>query len=400
LTVTERQVRSFPFLPLERLDIEPIVTELRRTEPISRIKLPYGGEAWLVTRYRDVKDALGDPRFSRAAVVNKDVPRRQELPVGPEGIMYMDPPEHTRLRRLITRVFTARRVQDLRPRAQQIADGLVDRMTRGRSSADLVESFALPLPTMVICELLGVPFGDRELFRRGADALMSSHEFTPQEYVRELQGLSAYFLDLIAQRRRQPTDDLLGALVRARDDKGRLTEMELVSLSITLLAGGHETTAGQITNFVYTLLRHPAEMAMLQAQPELLPGAVDELMRYIALGSGHHAALIATEPLELGGVAIAEGDAVFVHLNSGNKDEDEFTDPECLDVTRAHNPHLGFGHGAHYCPGAQLAKMELQVALNTVLNRLPALRLDAEEDAIQWKASMLVRGPQSLWVRW
>ncbi|MBW5482683.1 cytochrome P450 [Streptomyces bambusae] len=393
-------LRNFPFTPIHGLDIEPILEDLRRQEPVSRVSLPYGGDAWLVTRYEDVRAALADPRLSRAAVVNADVPRRQKMQVGPEGIMYMDPPDHARLRRLLTKAFTKRRVEQLRPRVEEIAAELAESLASQGSPADLVAHYSWPLPTRVICELLGVPYKDREVFRRGADALMQGDTLPHHEFTGRVNELCFYIMELIAQRRARPTDDMLSALIQARDEGDRLTEQELVSLTVVLLAGGHETTANQITNFVYTLLRHPRQLALLRERPELLPRAVDELMRYIPLGTGHHAAMIATEDLEIGGTEIREGEAVYVHIHSANRDATAFKDPDRLDLTREDNHHMGFGHGVHFCVGAQLARMELGVAVSALLSRFPALELGIEDDAIAWRASLLVRGPLALPVRW
>ncbi|QKW05108.1 cytochrome P450 [Streptomyces sp. NA04227] len=398
--VVHGAVRDFPFTPIDGLVIEPILAELRREEPLSRIRLPYGGEAWLATRYQDVRDALADPRLSRAAVVNADVPRRQEMRVGPEGIMYMDPPDHSRLRRLLTKAFTRRRVEMLRPRVAQIAAELAENLASQGPGADLVATFSWPLPTRVICELLGVPYEDREIFSRGADALMQGDTLPHAEFTARINELCVYLARLIAQRRARPTGDMLTALIQARDEEDRLTEQELVSVSVVLLAGGHETTANQITNFLYTLLRHPGQLALLREKPELMPQAVDELMRYIPLGTGHHAAMIATEELELGGHKIAEGESVYVHIHSANRDHEVFENPDDLDLTRADNHHMGFGHGVHFCVGAQLARMELGVALEAVLNRFPILELDIADEAIGWRSSLLVRGPLVLPVRW
>ncbi|MGO4461572.1 cytochrome P450 [Streptomyces sp. M-16] len=403
VTIDPRMItalRNFPFTPIRGLDIEPVLADLRREEPVSRITLPYGGDAWLVTRYEDVRAALADQRLSRAAVVNKDVPRRQKMLVGPEGIMYMDPPDHSRLRRLLTKAFTKRRVEQLRPRVEEIAAELAGNLASQGSPADLVAHYSWPLPTRVICELLGVPYEDREVFRRGADALMQGDTLPHAEFTSRVNELCFYIMDLIARRRASPSDDMLSALIQARDEGDRLTEQELVSLTVVLLAGGHETTANQITNFVYTLLRHPAQLALLRERPELLPRAVDELMRYIPLGTGHHAAMIATEELEIGGTTIAEGEAVYVHIHSANHDATAFADPERLDLTREDNHHMGFGHGVHFCVGAQLARMELGVAVKALVDRFPTLELGIEDDAIAWRASLLVRGPLELPVRW
>ncbi|MDT0343452.1 cytochrome P450 [Streptomyces litchfieldiae] len=394
-------VRDFPFVDqIDKLELEPILAELRREEPISRVRLPYGGEAWLLTRYHDVRAALADPRLSRAATVHADVPRRHEMLVGPEGIMYMDPPNHTRLRKLIGKAFTKRRVEALRPRVEVIAGELADELAAKPAPGDVAASFSWPLPTRVICELLGVPYADRAIFREGADAMMLADTLPHEEFANRAGKLIAYIRDLIAQRRAKPTEDMLTALVHARDNEDRLDENELVSISLVLLTGGHETTATQITNSIYTLLRHPDQLARLRADRGMIRGAVDELLRFMGTGSGHHEALIAMEPVEIGGHVFEKGEAIFVHVNSANYDEEVFENPETLDIGRKASSHMSFGHGIHYCLGAQLATMELNVALETLLDRFPRLALAGDDDAIRWRASLLTRGPETLPVTW
>jgi cytochrome P450 len=402
--VTEIQqvspARAYPFNPPDRLHLDPHYAELREHEPLSRIRMPHGEEAWLATRYADVRIVLGDPRFSRAAAAAHDEPRStaQRLET---GILGMDPPEHTRIRTLVTKAFTARRVEHLRPRAQQIADELIDGLIAAGPPADLVENFATPLPIRVICELLGVPIADEHKFHVWSEAIVSTTSL-PMETIQEYMGnLWGYMGGLIEQRRHEPTDDLLGAMVRARDeDEGRLTETEMVQLATGLLTAGHETTVTQIPNFVYTLLGHPEEFARLRADPGLLPGAIEELLRHVPLGAGSGFARYALEDVELGGVLVRAGEPVIVELGSANRDATVFADPDRLDVTRAPNPHMGFGHGVHHCLGAQLARMELQVAIGTLLARLPDLRLAVPESELTWKSGMLVRGLKHMPVAW
>jgi cytochrome P450 len=251
----------------------------------------------------------------------------------------------------------------------------------------------------VICELLGVPFEDRGDFRGWSDAFLSTTKFTPDEVRAAHTSMREYMAGLIAQRRETPHEDLLGALVAARDEDDRLSEEELLSLAETLLVAGHETTASQIPNFVYVLLTHPEQLALLRAEPGLIPKAVEELMRYVPLGIGAGIARYALEDVELGGVTVKAGEPVLPALASANRDDSVYTDPGELDLLRAEATHIGFGHGAHHCLGAPLARMELQVALETVLRRLPGLRL-ADEDGIGWKAGLSTRGPLRLPVLW
>lgn len=392
--------RRYPFSDPDRLNLDPLYAQLRRQEPMTRVRLPFGEEAWLATRHADVKVVLGDQRFSRAASAGHDEPRTTPRQIG-GGILSMDPPDHSRLRRLVAKAFTVRRVEELRPATTAIADELVDAMTAAGPPADLVELFATPLPVRVICSLLGVPPADQHLFRTWSEAIVSTTSLTPQQIQEYMTNLHAYMAGLIAQRRTTPTDDLIGALVRARDDDNdRLTEQEMVQLAAGLLAAGHETTVTQIPNFVYVLLTNPSQLALLRERPELIPGAVEELLRYVPLGAAAAFARYATEDIELGGVTVRAGDPVIGSLSSANRDERVFTDPDTVDVTREVNPHIGFGHGVHHCLGAQLARMELQVALGTLLRRLPELRLAVDEKELPWKSGLLVRGLLAMPVAW
>ncbi|MBF9131815.1 cytochrome P450 [Plantactinospora sp. S1510] len=397
-----RQVtaRPYPFAAPDRLHLDPHYAQLRRDQPLSRVQMPFGEEAWLATRHEDVRVVLGDARFSRALSVGRDeprtTPRQQDL-----GMLAMDPPDHTRLRRLVAKAFTARRVELLRARAQQIADELVDELVKAGPPADLVEQFATPLPIQVICELLGVPFADRHNFHTWSEAIVSTTSLSGDQIQSYLENLWGYIGELVAVRRREPIDDLLGAMVRARDEnEDRLTEEELVQLAAGLLAAGHETTVTQIPNFVYVLLEHPAELARLRADPGLVPSAVEELVRYVPLGAASAFPRYATEDIELGGVLVRAGEPVLPSVGSANRDGEVFTDPDRLDLGRDPNPHVGFGHGAHHCIGAQLARMELQVAIHTLVTRLPGLRLAVPEPELTWKSGLLVRGLAALPVTW
>lgn len=392
--------RTFPFSEPERLDPDPLFAELRGQEPLTWVRLPYGEPAWMATRYEDVKVVRGDPRFSRAAAVGRDEPRVRLHQGQPGNIPSMDPPEHSRLRRSVTKAFTARRIEELRPRVQQIADELVGSMLAKGSPADLVEEFALPLPVTVICELLGVPYEDRAEFRTWSDAFLSTTKFTPQEVTDYAVGMREYLAGLIAQRRETAQDDLLSALVAARDEQDRLSEDELLSLAQAILVAGHETTASQIPNFAYVLLTHPEQLATLHGDLDLVPQAVEELMRHIPLGTGAGIPRYALEDVELGGVTVRAGEPVLPVAASANRDESVHTDPERLDLRRGEASQVGFGHGPHHCLGAPLARMELQVTLHTLLRRLPGLRLSEAESGIDWKEGLATRGPERMLIAW
>jgi len=396
---TSQEPRNYPFGEAHRLDLDPAYEELRRTEPVARVRLPYGGDAWLVTKYEDVKAVFGDLRFSRAAVLGKDVPRAVPNIQERSSILSMDPPEHGRLRKLVAKGFTMRRTEQLRERAQEIVDGLLDDMEKNGAPADLVEALDMPLPITIICEMLGVPYDDRREFRDWSDRALAVTAFTPEEIQGGFESLQTYIAGLVAERRKSPTDDVLGTLVTARDEGDRLSEEELVNFGVTLLVAGHETTANQLGNFMYTLLSNPERLAELRADPDLVPAAVEELLRITPLGGSAGFPRIAVEDVELSGVTIKAGDAVFTG-QAGNRDPEVFPNPNEIDFHREGNAHIAFGHGVHHCVGAPLARMELQVAIGTLLRRFPALELAIPADQVPFKKGRLVRGPKELPVRW
>lgn len=401
--MTERSapLRNFPFTTPAELEMEPLFARLREEEPISQVRLPHGGNAWLVTRYADVKAVLGDPRFGRAATVNDAAPRIQPDPAGEGVLMSLDPPDHTRLRRTLAGAFTRRRVEELRPATRALAEGLVDAMEAAGAPADLVTAYALPLPVAVVCDLLGVPEDARDRLRTWSDALLSTTACTPDESAAAARSMSDYFTDLIGRRRERPTDDLLSALIRIRDQENTSPrDEELALLTRDLLVAGHETTASQIANCAYLLMRWPEAADRLRAAPELTAQAVEELLRYVPLGSGSFRARVATEAVTVCGVRIEAGETVFAPTVSANRDPEVFADPDDLVLDRSPNPHLAFGHGVHHCLGAQLARLELQVALEVLLRRAPGLRLAVCPEDLNWRTGMQIRGPQKLPVQW
>jgi len=397
--ITSGTPRSYPF-SRNRLDPDPLYAQLRRDEPVCRIRLPYGRPAWLVTSYELAKLVLGDQRFSREATLVGDNPREDpdDIQVA-ESILNMDPPKHTRIRRLVGKAFTTRSVEQLRPRARQIAAGLIDDMTAVGPPADLVQGFSYAFPASVICELLGIPEADRHQFRSWTEGMSSTSTASPQEQQEIFLNLFSYFGQLFAQRRERPGADLLSSLVQARDDDDRLTETELLFLGVALLVGGRETTAYQITNLVYTLLTHPRQLGLLRARPELLAGAVEEELRFITLGNAVNPR-IALADVRLGDVMVWAGEPVLVAMGAANRDHCVFDRSDELDITRQPNPHLAFGYGPHFCPGAQLARMELQVSLDTVLSRLPGLRIAVAEADLSWREGTVMRGLTALPLSW
>ncbi|MEV7855510.1 cytochrome P450 [Streptomyces sp. NPDC088183] len=396
MTTADIAPLAYPFNTPDGLQLSDAYERVRDQSGLLRVQLPYGEPAWLVTRYADARLVLGDQRFSRAAAASHDEPRQSE---GQRdgGILGMDPPDHTRLRSLVAKAFTVRQVEKLRPQVRELTAALLDEMETAGPPADLVDLFALPLPVAVICRMLGVPTEDRPRFRVWSDDALSTSSLTAEEFDASRAELRAYMAGLIDQHRQAPQDDLMTALIEARDDGDRLSELELIDLCVGILVAGHETTASQIPNFVLTLLDHPDQLARLRAEPELVPNAVEELLRFVPLGSGAGQPRYATEDIEVGGTLVRSGSPVLVAVGAANRDALRFSAPGVLDIAREGNQHLGFGHGVHHCLGAPLARLELQEALSALITRFPELRLAGD---VTWKSEMLVRGPRVMPVEW
>ncbi|HEX6356642.1 cytochrome P450 [Actinophytocola sp.] len=393
-----REPYRYSFEQPHRLEPTPLYAKLREDEPIARVQVPYGREAWLVTRHDTVKKVFTDTRLSRALAVGPGTPRRGRGWARAEALVSLDPPAHTRVRRLLATAFSMPNIRRLRPEAERIVAGLVDELVEHGSPVDLVQLFTRRAPVMVICTVLGIPYDDRGRFGQFPQLIMSTDSGAARE------GMLAYLRDLIVERREQPTDDLFSALVREADSGGQITEDELVALGENLLANGYETMSNEIANFVYVLLTNPDHLAWLREDLSRLPTAIEELLRYVPLaagapGAGGHAR-ISTEEIELDGKTFPAGDAFLPSVNSANRDDHVFAEPERLDLARTPNPHLTFGHGPHHCLGAQLARMEFLVILTELLTRFPTLRLAVPPDEVPWKNSHIQRGPARLLVAW
>ncbi|MFI9251893.1 cytochrome P450 [Streptomyces sp. NPDC053069] len=396
MTATDPAPLAYPFNSSHDLALSEAYERARDTPGLLRVQLPYGEPAWLATRYADARLVLGDQRFSRALGLEHDEPRASEGR-RESGILGMDPPDHTRLRSLVAKAFTVRQVEKLRPRIRELTSTLLDEMEAAGPPVDLVDRYALPIPVAVICRLLGVPEEDRPRFRTWSDAALSTSSLTAEEFDRNREELRAYMAELIAAHREQPRDDLMTALIEARDHDDRLSELELVDLCVGILIAGHETTATQIPNFVLTLLDHPEALSRLRAEPSLITGAVEELLRFVPLGSGAGMPRYAKEDIEVGGTLVRAGEPVLVAIGAANRDALRFTAAGTLDFSRSGNAHLGFGHGVHHCLGAPLARLELQEAVGALVARFPRLRVAGD---ITWKTEMLVRGPRVMPVSW
>jgi cytochrome P450 len=378
--------------PAFTADPFPFLRTLRERGPIHRVVLANGLEAWLVTRYEDGLAAISDPRMS-SDVNDASDPRLREHPPAagpfPRSMLRLNPPDHTRLRHLVSRAFTPRRTAELRPRIQKIADQLLDAVTPlGR--ADLVTDFALPLPVTVISELLGVPADDRDGFQEWTQVMLDQR-FGQPEYERLNEAwreMRSYLERLLATKRIAPEDDLLSALITARDDEERLDEEELVAMVFLLLVAGYITTVNLIGSGMAALLAHPDQLNLLREDPRMLPNAIEEFLRYDGpVNPGM--TRFPTEEIDIAGVRIPRGDTVVIALAIADRDPARFPDPERLDVSRDENAHLAFGHGIHYCLGAPLARLEGQIAIGTLLQRLPGIALAVPAADLQWQGGGL-----------
>ncbi|GLZ42138.1 cytochrome P450 [Actinokineospora sp. NBRC 105648] len=378
--------------------------ELRETGPVRQVLMPQGVYAWLVTRYADARAALADPRLSKDVAAAGTLMQTNREPGSrrPEfggelaaHMLNMDPPDHTRLRKLVNRAFTARGIEPMRARVQQITDGLLDALAE-RGEVDLIAEFAFPLPMTVICELLGVPDADRESFRGWTSTVTSTAPF--EQIQAAGMAMAEYLVKLLAHKRTAPGDDLLTALIETSEDGDRLSEVELVSMTFLLLLAGHETTVNLISNSVLALLRNPEQLAALRADPGLLPGAIEEFLRYegpINLATMRYT----TEPVDFDGIEVPANEFVLVSLGAANRDPERFPEADRLDVARAPSAHLAFGHGIHYCVGAPLARMEGEIALGSLLRRFPDLALAGDPVELVWRESTIVRALDTLPVR-
>jgi cytochrome P450 len=375
----------------------PILAAVRESGPVRRMTMRPGIPVWVVSRYADVLAAFSDPRLSSDPHHTHEFDEYLRDDVFSRSMIGTDPPEHTRLRRLVSKAFTVRRVEALRPRVQAITDALLDRITpRGR--ADLVAEFALPLPITVIGELLGVLEADRDRFRAWSDEVLAEPldlRRDQQRMIAARERMHGYLADLIAAKRAQPGDDLLSGLLETGDGGERLDERELMAMTFLLLLAGYVTTVNLIGNGTLALLRSPEQLERLRADPSLVPSAVEEFLRFDGpVNPG--VARYALEDLEIAGVRIARGDVVLLATAAADRDPDRFPDPDRLDVAAPDRGHVAFGHGAHYCLGAPLARLEAQVAFPTLLARLPDLALAVPVEDLRWQGGGTLRGPREL----
>jgi cytochrome P450 len=404
---TAASPRFNPYLPDFRRDPYPTYHRFRATDPVHWGEDPgLGDGCWYVFRHDDVLSLLRDPRVGREW--QRLLPPDQRPPLPPADsfaatelnwMLLRDPPAHTRLRALVTKAFTPRAVQALRSQIESAAAELLDRATANGRSMDLIADFAFPLPVTVIALILGVPPEDRAQFRNWSMALASAIDLDQHidpdigpRADRATRELSRYLRDVVAARRREPRDDLISALLAAEEGGNRLTEAELIATLILLLVAGHETTVNLIGNGTLALLRHPHELARLRENPDLIPGAVEELLRYDS--PVQMTFRVVFEQIELGGKTICPGEWICFVLGSANRDPANYPDPDRLDVARAPGRTAAFGMGIHYCLGAPLARLEAEIAFRTLLARCSDLRTTT--DAPDWRSGIVLRGLHAL----
>ncbi|MFI0420654.1 cytochrome P450 [Spongiactinospora sp. 9N601] len=385
-------------------DPHQVYARLRGQGPVAPTATSRGVKIWLITRYEDVKAAMTDPRISKAFAGNLQVFKANELEGGdssgaaavvPDTMLFSDPPDHTRLRRIAVKAFTAGRIRALRPRIEQISARLLDPLG---PEFDLLKDYAIALPAMVIGELLGVPEADWPRMIHLSNTTIEGSAHDPQQVVAAAEETLAYLTDLCAAKRAAPADDLISAMVRIHDEDGRIDDVELVSTAWLLLVAGHETTVHLIGNGMRALFAHPGQMARLRAEPALLPGAIEEFLRYdgpVSTGTYRYT----TAPVTIGGVDIPAGQLIIVGLLSANRDAGRYDDADRFDITRNPAQHLAFGHGIHYCLGAPLARVEGEVAFGQLLGRFPLLQPAVPVDRLTWREGMLMHGLTALPVR-
>ncbi|MEV5649273.1 cytochrome P450 [Nocardia sp. NPDC052254] len=373
--------------------------------PVHHVKLthPHGVPCWVVIGYAEARAALTDPRLRKDALGAAELFQRNGnhslLLSDMQSLNYhmlnTDPPDHTRLRKFVNKSFTARRVAALRPRIEEITAQLLDGMA-GNDEADLLRDFATPLPVTVICELLGVPYGDREDFQ-GWTKILVGAVGGPEDRRRTSTEMAGYLRKLLADKRIHPGDDLLSGLANESDAGDRLTDGELVAMAFLLLVAGHETTVNLIGNGTYALLRDRRQFDALRADPDAIPTAIEEFLR-ISGPVGWATLRYTAEPVTLGDTTIPEGELVYIALTAADHDPDRYSSPGELDITRNIAGHMAFGHGIHFCVGAPLARLEATIAFTALLDRFPKLAV-APDFTPSWQPSLLIRGMTELPVR-
>lgn len=397
---TEVLALTFPFTQPDPCVAPDVYERLRRDQPVSRIVLPTGDPAWLVTRHEDVRVILADERFSRQALTGPDAPKLAPVPPMP-SLFYLDPPQHTRIRRLAGYALDANRIARMRRRIQQRTEEHLDAMAAMLRPVDLLTAVARPLPLAVVAAILGVPSADFDNFARWTRTVMSFGMAPQEELMAAFNQLNGYLVGLIAARRQDVSDDVLGDLVTAADGGDGLSDQEILALVFDLLGAGDQPVTAEIVHAVLNLLRDPGRLRLLHDDPDLVPTAVEELLRHSqSAGGGLGSVRIALADAEIGGVTIRAGDPVIPSLNAANLDETVFTASKQVDLSRSPNPHLAFADGIHHCIGAAVGRMELRALIGGLAHKFPSLRLAVAESDLAWLPVPAFRTPGQIPVEW
>ncbi|MFW5415201.1 cytochrome P450 [Nocardiopsis sp. CNT-189] len=394
---TGRELR-FPLSSAVPSEPAPELAEMRGGCPVAPVRLPSGDRAWLVTRYADNLALFSDERFSRAAAARSGSPRARNIPLDPHSITTMDPPEHTRLRRVLGGAFSPRRLDRLAGRIGSASGALLDAIGRG-ASADLVADLAQPLALGTICDLLGLPEEERGRFREWTEDYLGLGRDRADAAAEAARRLDSHFAGLVEERIGAPSDDVFGALVQAHTE-GRLSAAELRSFATTLLVAGYETVAAQIAGSMVVLLSRPGDRSGLLDGDRLRGPVVEELLRYVPLAMTGGTIRVAVADTELGGRLIRAGEAVLPSTVSANRDPEAFADPDVFDPDRRDGRHIAFGHGPHRCLGAHLARLQLSIAVGGLLRRFPGIRPAEPLDSLEWNTAKPIRCPVRLPVTW
>ena len=393
--VTSANFKANPF---------PFYAQLRAEAPVFpvTISMPTKQRAWLITRYNDVQDVLKDARFAknpRNAMSPEQLKKRPWMPPMfkplEQNMLDLDSPDHTRLRALVHKAFTPRLIEQMRDEIQELTNELLD-AAEPRGSMDLIADFALPLPLTIIGRILGVPAKDNDKFHCWTKTLLSAGtNVNYVVFIPTIMRFMGYLKKLIKERRARPKDDLITALVQAKDGSDKLNGDEVLAMIFLLLVAGHETTVNLIGSGSLALLEHPDQLAKLRCEPEIIKPAIEELLRFVCpveMATERYA----REDIMIAGTTIPRGELVLAVIGSANRDANYFYNPDSLDITRENNKHLAFGLGAHYCLGAPLSRLEGQIAISTLIRRMPNLRLSIAPDQIRWRGGIILRGLEAL----
>ncbi|SEH87647.1 Cytochrome P450 [Halobacillus karajensis] len=368
----------------------------RKHQPI--FPMPYDGnrQSWIITKYDHVKELLKSNSFIKdQSKFLSSTRESDEFNIFQNMMLDVDPPDHTRLRKLVQPYFNPKTIKQLEPRIREISDNLLEEMKQKDTPVDLIDDYAFPLPIIVISELLGVPAEDRDIFRKWSNTIVSASNEMETDFMEDVQAFTTYLTDLFEQRKNHPADDLISHLLKTEEDGEQLTRNELYSMVVLLIIAGHETTVNLIGNTMYALFKHPNQLESLKNDPALIPGAIEEGLRYYS-PVDFSTARWAENDLNFHGQIIRRGDLVMASISSANRDEEKFDHPHLFDITRKRNAHVAFGFGIHFCLGAPLARMEGKIALEKLLHAFPKIGLDETSPAPQWRSVFLLRGLEAL----